>query len=146
MNLFFGKQNLHIGLRNLRQVIDCLELLRQVEREVLRVWCRAGYTLHEIFGEVDRANGIHSLLQPLQDEAAIASRQALIEVWELCVERVEDLRGVEIAEGVCREVAEASGPVNILQHALSIVCGLYAQVFTVLCIPQARQRLDGNLA
>src|SRR6266571_4269326 len=58
---------------------------------------------------------------------------------------MKNLSGIEIAEGIGWEVAEATCPVDVLQHTFSIVSRLNADILTVLCVPETRQRLNGDI-
>src|SRR5215469_3389651 len=102
------------------QSVDCLKLARQVLREVPWIGQFAGNTLHHFFGQVDSANGIHALAQPLKDEGSISPRQALIKVRERFAQRRKNLRGIEVAKRVCREVTEATRRVNVLEYPYTI--------------------------
>lgn len=61
------------------------------------------------------------LSKPLSERLEVSGRQVFVQLWKFEFRLLEELHGVEIAQGVCREVAESSHrPMHVLQHAVGV--------------------------
>src|SRR5438045_8730782 len=105
---------LHLLPASLIQLIDGLKLAGQVTCKECWIGDLYGHMLHQGIGLIYCAKDVHLITQPFQYECGIATRQPLIEIWEMLTKRRVNLRTVEITQGITREIAKARRPMNIL--------------------------------
>ena len=78
--------------------------------------------------------------KPLAQIGEVAAFEAFVEVAEILQRALPDLHGHYVAERVRREVAERAGrPVHVLQHTLSVVGDIDAEVFVHARVPRFGQ-------
>src|SRR5688572_3384988 len=79
-------------------------------------------------------------VEPFLQRAELAASELLVEITDLFADRLEQLRRVQVAQRVRREVTERrTGPVDVLQAAQRIVRDVHAEVLLVATVPLVRQ-------
>src|SRR5262245_6720518 len=107
---------------------------------------RSGDKLHQLGCGIALAAVMDHLVEPALERIEFAAGEHRSEAAQVAVGLFEELRSVEVAERIRREVANQGGrPVNVLQAALSVGRRLDAQILPVLLAPCGGQVADRQL-
>ena len=106
----------------------------------------AGDAVDEVGSWVAAALAVDFGLEPVAQGLKLAAGEGGFEVAEFHCSLIEELRGIEVAERVGREVAEEAGaPVDVLQDAAGVGGRLDAEVLAVFFVPGGGEIGDAEL-
>src|SRR6185503_897294 len=96
--------------------------------------------LAQVAGSVAPPVGVNVRVEPVLERAELAAGDLLVEVADLAADRLPELRRVEIAERVRREIPDqAEAPVDVLQTAAPVVWHVDAEEFLEPLVPDRRE-------
>lgn len=111
-------------------------LLPQRLQEGAMVGRRTGYVLDQAGSRVTAAVAMDLFPQPIQQAAEVSFGEGPVQIAQVLDRLGEQLSGVQVAQGVGREVSDQSGaPVAVLQASLRVVGRVDAEVVAVRPIP-----------
>src|SRR5215204_6420827 len=123
------------------------ELRVQVPEIRIRVEIRAGDASQELPRRVSAAVPVDVLAEPFSERRELSPGELLVQVAQIFPGTVPDLNGDDVAELVRREVPEEPDrPVHVLQHTVSIVRNVDAEVVLHASVPDLGQltHFDGS--
>ena len=101
----------------------------------------------QVNGEVAPTMGMDFLTEPLQQGKVVALLQRGVEMWQIFLRRLPELRARQVSQSVGWKVSKsAHRPVNVLQTTLGVVGDLESKEFQEKLIPCGGQVADFEIS